>query len=888
MLAATLAGTGFVLNRRRRPVKREAEQLLADWDRALDRKLEVLIEEMEQRIGLYLGPASGADRRPYAGETLRLAGAIRADIGSLYILWTSASKVLETAAALIRARGLSAVHGFLFPGRYRLGIALLRDEPVPFDPAEGLPRIFGQERTWRDDLLGDLASYEPFRKSFQEIVAELDLRAARAAAALDRVQSSLDEGPHALDETGERLRRTASLREELERAAAEGLFRLTPLWDAALPAATVALTRASALLPADPVGAVAGDGAAAGRISIEAAQLAGLAAAARRGVLAAVAAGETALRQAGIASGWIETERAGLSGRADALAARAAEVSVAAGIEELAQGLADLGVRVERAVDLARILGETARPEAREAEGLVQAARGELGAALGLAPERLLREEGADPSGFLEQAGRQADAAQEALGRGDLDGAETALDEVARAAAEAAGIVEATRQAFAAQPETVEKRRAETGRVEGLLPEHERILAGIRERFAPSVLALRDGDPGHPEANGNLADNPEEVRAHVGFAHGKLDRSVAAFREGRLLAAARLLREVEAHQELAVHRLEEVAERRARLARTVEANQDLLATLEARVREGRVSIAGDPRTMRPTVASFEQGERQVEQARRAVEAAPGDPFLAAEELLAARATLDQVHDRMAPDDRVLHAEAARSVAAAGGRLESAAALAQRAAADGVPDSPGINAAGRALQSLAAAQAAAREALRIAHGDWKALDAEADHVEAEAGRWTATLSGEIAAAGQAAEALSRAARKVRDAGAWSGAYGIIVGGRPGAAALSRASSLLEQGRYEEVREAAESAYREAIQAITAAEAAVRLRRAEEERREEQRRAEERRRRSEAASRSSRSSGSSSGSGGSGWGGGGGSGSSRSSWGSSGSGSGKSKW
>src|SRR4029079_7001005 len=149
------------------------------------------------------------------------------------------------------------------------------------------------------------------------------------------------------------------------------------------------------------------------------------------------------------------------------------------------------------------------------------------------------------------------------------------------------------RQAFADQEATVGERRAETERIERLLPDHDRILQGIRETFAPSVLSLRAGDPEHPDANGTLADKLDEARAHVELCHGKLDRAVAAFPIGHLLEAARLLGEVKGHQELAVHRLEEIAERQARLTRTVASNRALLATLEERVREDRLSIAGD-------------------------------------------------------------------------------------------------------------------------------------------------------------------------------------------------------------------------------------------------------------------------------------------------------
>jgi hypothetical protein len=269
----------------------------------------------------------------------------------------------------------------------------------------------------------------------------------------------------------------------------------------------------------------------------------------------------------------------------------------------------------------------------------------------------------------------------------------------------------------------------------------------------------------------------------------------------------------------------------------VASNRDLLATLDGRVREDRVSVAGDPRTMRPTVAAFEDGERRVEQARRAVEAAPGDPLAAEDELLAAQAGLAEVHDRMAPSDRLFFAEARKSVEAADQQLAVADKLAHRAAADRIPDSPEIERGLGAVQSLSAAQAQAREALRAHHGDWHALDAEADRITADSVRWAAALQGEIAAGERAAAALSQAAAAVRQAGSWSGAYGVLLTPDAGAGGLSRARALLENGRYGEAEQAAGSAAQEAMAAIAEAEALVRRYRAEEERREEERRNEQ---------------------------------------------------
>lgn len=195
---------------------KKAEALLDSWETALDRKLEALLGELEPRVSQIVGPIAVEDRQ---GETLELAESVRTDVGALIILWTSARAVLEKAREHIRPRQRSARFANLFLRRhYRKGIALLRDEPVPFDPAEGLPRLFGAERGWREDLLGGLASYEPFRKSFQELTAELNTRAERATQGLDDLETAFTKLPELQEAIQERVRLVPVAQAALEEA----------------------------------------------------------------------------------------------------------------------------------------------------------------------------------------------------------------------------------------------------------------------------------------------------------------------------------------------------------------------------------------------------------------------------------------------------------------------------------------------------------------------------------------------------------------------------------------------------------------------------------------------------------------------------------------------
>lgn len=807
---------GLVLIGRRRPAKVEALSLLAAWRTALDRKLAAVYDELEARVARFVGPASGEGRRSWEGESRQLADEIRTDVGSLTILWTSANSVLQQAEALIRARGFGAVFNLFFPHKYRRGTALLRDEPVPFDPAEGLPQLFGEDRSWRDDLLGDLGSYEPFQKSLQEIVDELNLRAGRAADALDRFERAVVEGPPALEDVAARLERLSGLETEISFGGTDdGLFLVPAAFAVASPAAAATLARAREKLRHDPVAAFHGEIAEAGRIVGETLALAELALAARRDTLPPIAEGLGALQRARVATAWIEAERSALSQRAEELARQAVGESVRPGLEELGRSLTDLRGRVERAAAHTETLAGTTRAEIERVTSLVEVGRYELGDVLGLPPDRLLREADADPSVRLAAATEQAERAHQALGRGVLAEAETALVEAARFSAEAEEIVEASCQAHADHAKVLAAGRAETQRLEEQVPSNERTLGEIQESFAPSVLFLGSGSGTHASGNWTLADNVEEALGQLGLAWEKAERADEVFRAGELLAAARLLGEVGGHQEQAGQQLAEVAERKERLDLAVLSNRSLLEALDLRVREGRLSIVGDPRTMEPTVAAFEAAAIQVEEGRRRVEEVPGDPLMAELKLFAARDALEDVERHRAPADRLLFTEAQASVEAAVRQLEAAAHATRRAAEDRVPDSMAIRQATEGVNALLADQIRLREALRVEHGDWQAADVDADRIAAEAAQFAATLTGEAEAAQRASAAITSAAGRVREAKG----LGPLLADGAGGLSLANARRLLEAGDYAAAAQEAATAQSEASQAIAAAAAAA---------------------------------------------------------------------
>ena len=702
-------------------------------------------------------------------------------------------------------------------------------------------------RTEKDRLLGNLASYQPFTMTFNELIDAFNQRAGRALAALDTIESNLIKVGTTLEDVQKTIDLARATEAEiLATTASDGLFRVTAVFNRLLPAAQAALSEAIKTSLTDPVGSLRAQGALARRRAEDANALVAITIEFRRKGLPELRGSAQALASSGLGTGWIDVELGRQSEVASQLAAQAVDVSAAEAIQTLKDELGDLVSRAAQAVTLDATRRGVSLKQIEDATALVEAARQEIGTALGLAPEGVLREAGADPSDLLRRAIEQAMTASAALERGDTDAARNALDAVTEFTKRTAAIVAATRQSFTEQASASAELIRETERIASLLPEHQSVLSGIQGGYAPAVLLLGAGDESHPNANGTIEDNLDEVQAHLAAARERSQASAKTFQEGGILEAANLLRQVRALHEASLFRLAEIKEKQRRLTDAEAANAQCLKELRARLAECE-RLASDSTTMMPTLRLFEEATAAMKTASASVHASPGDPLLASSQLAAAGDTLARVADN-ARCDRDVYNQAALGVKAAASQLSRARRLADQSAGDALPDSPAITAGRAAVESLAVALASAEKRLAQPHEDWGALDQEADRIASQAGAQAATLQGELAKAQGAIAALSSAAAAVRLAGAWTGGFGVAIFGAPGSDLLSGARNLLQSGAYDEARRAAENACRMAELAVAQAEAEVlRRRRAEQERIERERRRreaeeEERRRRS----------------------------------------------
>lgn len=854
-LAAAISAAALVawaLNRRRRGAMHKANELIRSWRTALDEKTAAVFKLLQRAHDLIGASADEASQR-YTGSSLVVAQEIIRNVDELFIMASCAGRVLRDAQRLVEPAGrMDRVRNLFSRRSYDDAARLLGETPITFEPEEGLELVIRGPRDERDSLLGSLSSYAPFAMSFEKLLLEFNLRADQSLAATDRIEhavlnvdSLLHEARRKYDETLGAVERVA------EDATEDGIFPCRSLRDSLLPEASARIGEAKELSFRDPLAAVRLTNEVTEPLLAGAASLLQIATDYRSRLLPEIEKAADLLEGHEVATAWIGGELGRLSDEHESIGAEAAVSLAGERVSSVRSSLEHLSSSVAEAVQLDLRRREDSQKLVDLADSSVGAARKRIAGALGRDPVDALRESGMDPSERVAKALSQVAASKAALDRGDTAAAAGCLDSCDAFAAEASSITESTIKAFENHQAAVDAIKARAKSLVDSLPRHQSLLDRIHGQYAPSVLALRAGDPAHPNANGTVADNMQEARGYMEEADEALTRAGQLHQDLRILEAAATLDRVRGLHELAGHRLREIVEKDDRLAAAEAANTSAAAALAEQARSVESEL-DEPRTgerARELHSAFRASHEQV----RGMSQTPGsDPFKTGDSISEARRALDEIQARI-ESDRELHAEAERSVRQAVRQHQAASQLARQTLSDSAGDSTETVDARRQVDGLAAAVAGIEAALKKPHQDWAALDVEADRVASEAARLAALLQGQLQEAQAVLTALMNAAAAARRAGGWTGSHGVRISGSAGAEMLDRAREMLQRGAYRDAMMSAESARRASDAAVAEAEARVaQIRRQEQEKaeRERRRRAEaEATRRAAAAPRSS---------------------------------------
>ncbi len=588
-LAVSLASGVFllgalVLNRRRRPSRREALELIEAWTRALDEKT-VSASALMGRSMNALGVSRTEAEARFAGDTLVLVKQTIRDMDEMLIMAACAGRVLKEARSLARPEAVSRrATNLFFKRHYRAAIRRLRDEPVVFEPEEGLADALRDKQTDRDRLLGDLDSYQPFKLSFNELIANFNQRAERALTALDELAEGQLKMADLLVEVEQGIEKTRQDATTFEnQIGPDVLFPITATLATLLPSATDAFSAAAVMSIGDPLCALRTVGARAREQSDDAREVVRLATDFHDRIKQEIVPVREELINLDLTTDWIDEVLRQLSGAFVGATRRAAIASTAESIADIVTGLAAVVKRVGLTVKAEQFRGETVLPAIAETTGFVATSRAQMGQQLGLDSGRILVEEGRDPDHFLKASREQSEAARAASNRGDVDGANSASARALHDAGLGRQLVDGTATAFAQYDDTLKARTAEANRLESAIPSHQAILKSIESRYAATVLLLGAGDSTHPDANGTSRDNLKESHNLMANATNYLKNAVDWFARGWILDSAGTLERAEGCQKLVKSRLQEVRDKQDRLSKTETANRSLLRLLCIRV-----------------------------------------------------------------------------------------------------------------------------------------------------------------------------------------------------------------------------------------------------------------------------------------------------------------
>ena len=821
------------LNRRRLPARKRALQALQGRETSVKAEMDRVLQ-LFSRGNEILGSKERIVERGYAGDTLAMSHRALENIDDLLIMSNEVERVMREARELIFPQSWWASVANLISGaRYEQGIHRMTGEPLRFLRNQGLPAILADDAARAAN--GDPP--EEITATFEKVIGAFHDRCQDTSALFDSIENSLVQVNDRLHELRQKVDEVTAVDRELnDLHAADGLMNVPNLFEKLLPAAHADYDRADEIAGSDPVRAMQ-HYLPNGFRKLEAAlAVADALRRARRELFPRFDQHAPILRSLGYSTDWIATTIATLGAEANALFAAMSEGSVNDQVTRFDTSLTELATRVGRTAELAQQLHEVQEPLLRQVAEAVAQARHETAARLNIDAGAALREVDADPDVHLQAARQQFTSAQASLQQGTPDAAVQAIEALRHAAEQAQAIVTATLQGLGEFADQLRARQHQLQMLEQRLPERERALPAARQVYASSAMRLQAGDPAYPDPAATLESHLRNCHECVDQTRHELAEAERIYREGRVLQAVGTVQSRDRTLQQADKFLDEIDAHTSRLQSQTLANQALVQQLQDHARDLQSQV-NDRRTMQATLTEHAQSLQAVEQADRQIHQATAarDPFENAQLLGEVQGRLQRIEAAVAAD-RNAHVEASRAVAGAEGQVAIALRLVQQAGTDNIPDSAATTASIHEIRSLNASVQSLRRQLDVPHGDWKLVDEQATHLQAQLGVEAGRLRGELDTAQQSAAALEQASREVFRASGWTGAYGIRIGGTPGAAELERARRALQGGDYGMMIELARAAAMAAQYAVQQAEREV-----ERHRREDQRRLEAERRR-----------------------------------------------
>lgn len=811
IVVALVVLIGFILNWHRRSVKLKAEALVSTWREKLKDRGNRLFNALDEAT-LKVGTESDLMEQQITGRTREESIKAIRGIDYAFVLSASAEHVLEQAQSMVFPKGILRQLANFFSGKsYSKAIERLTVLPITIKP--GADRSFTMGNR---SMLGEKLTATQFTYRFEDLISKLDQTLDTAEKRIELVHAAWSSVPGHAQQLGSQLLEVRQKLEVVKRYNQnDSWFSCAVLESKWCPAASALQVEVLRLASCDPLSAMEST-------LLRAEEMVGEMITLLQGIIdyRELAIGEALklrerMDQAGRNTNWIIEQLDDFSDEFLAIMEAGVQRSVRNKIEQSLEKLQEFSHIVTTADMVVASAGTEFVEKERETCDSISNTRDELSADLKLPVEKILCEDGINPSTVVEQAVQHERDAMRLIDDGRVMEAKACLDKAFTSLQHANSIVNHTRSAFEEFPERLANGQESETETRRLLGEMQKTLAELSSIYLPPALLFdvqASSGEGYTQAI-------EHAVADFDNMHGALVSAPKLFEQAQILAAQEALIKAEEVAAKLDNLHSGINQRRDDLLAVEASNNAVLAERNAHLATC-AEVINQHYVELPTQRKYQELCIQRDEAEVMVKAAEGQrsPYHA-QRLLGSLMQGADAFDRAVLADQENYNVALKVQAATEGLLQDAMNLVHKSRFDEIPDSLATTQSTEKVEAVEGRLRRTWDQLQVAHSQWLEITAMIQGIANDLASSRNVLEDELELAEHAQRALDQCRGEVRNAMHWSGSYGVRVTGDYGSYSLDQAVKALMNGLYQESMQFAGKAEREASQAISRAESEV---------------------------------------------------------------------
>ncbi|MGV8151849.1 MAG: hypothetical protein ACP5OG_02115 [Candidatus Nanoarchaeia archaeon] len=851
LFAVVVLLISFIANKIRKPAKEKSQKLIFDWQKALNEKMNALLEVYNPSQSIF---SSRTSVSVFKGQSALIAQNLGKNIGSLFIMHARAKEMLDKAKLLAYPKSLFAcILNFFSSKNYLLAASLLKDKPIEFDENSDIYFVvLGEKKKPEEVLYAPLNSFEAFKLSFDELINTFDSTAKSVVEDLNKILDAQTQVVSLLENTRKELSATKNLYITMDNLSINEGLEL-PDCPESLEQFESLINNINVLSFDDPVLAFSHSQDIASRISICKNIISALINSLQESKVKILEATQK-LNSSNIQIPWAMQDLAKIFNDAnDFIMHITKSEKIPSAPFNVSLAISRLVESVFSALSISKDFNKLTVKIA-DSSKLVLELRTQISSGLVKCPQELfksginvnvLAEKDSNPIDFLNQANGFLSSAKNAISLSDLALAKSAIDNAYMLVDSADKIINKTKIEFNAFNELLNHLQEQNKELRINLNNAKNVLEKMSATYPPKALLFGKGDKTHPRANQTVADNILEIESAINNWEILVSKANELYSCGKILEAYSLLENANLENVFIVDRIAEINEKQQLIEKTLESNKNLISILENDL-EGLALMCAGSKVLENTSKRCSIAIEILESIKSAVKTPMSDPFAIEEEINKLFIEAKSIENQIEKDNKE-YDEAKKSTVTCSQIISECQFELDKARSDDIPDSSIINNASEKIISLCRKLDSIQENFlpSCVNANWYQIDDLADKLASEAQELLASLRKEIVEGKNAAKAISNAKEQIHELNNWNNSEGVSIDRSAGSSSLKKALELVMLGNYAQAVLDANNAKKESLAEIERADAKVRSikhqRQLDEERRaRERRRAQEQRR------------------------------------------------